>query len=89
MYNRVLLGESETGRTRMMKKFTGLPRSLLDLAKPREKRNRTREGLGKDFPNWRTSEQDLQSNTEEPRERAQPPEGLVDEGLQGLPLGSR
>ena len=69
----------------MMKDFAGLTRSLLNLVKPRN-RNRTREGLGKDFPNWRTSEQDLRPSTKEPRERAQPPEGLVDEGLQGLPL---
>ena len=48
-YSRVLLGKSETGMTRMMKDFTGLPRSLLNLAKPREK-DRTRQNLGKDFP---------------------------------------
>ena len=36
-YSRVLLERSETGRTRMMMKITGLTRSLLNLAKPREK----------------------------------------------------
>ena len=48
-YRRVLLEKSETGRTRMLKDFTGLTRSFLNLAKPREK-DRTRQNLGKDFP---------------------------------------
>ena len=34
-----------------------------------DRKNRTREGLGKDFPNWRTSEQDIRLSTEKPRER--------------------
>ena len=34
----------------MMKEFTGLTRSLLNLAKPRKK-DRTKQNLGKDFPN--------------------------------------
>ena len=33
----------------MMEKFTGLTRSLVNLAKPREK-DRTRKNLGKDLP---------------------------------------
>ena len=50
LYSRVLLEKSETWMTRMMKEFTGLTRSLLNLAKPRKK-DRTRQNLGKDFPN--------------------------------------
>ena len=62
----------------MMKKITGSTRSLLNLAKPREK-GRTRQNLGKNFP------------TKEPRDRFpdHQRERVEDELLQGLPKGSR